>query len=264
MKKNFDTLLFSCIIMFLIGFSINSHADFSVEIKDECGIPNCIDFRIEINGMIKKSDFVDFSRALKISEGKAHALNVRLNSPGGDLESAIAIGRLVRKFTGLVITFDDGVCYSSCVFILAGGTSRILSSTIGIHRPYSISTENRKYQDIQNEQRHLAKIAKEYLEEMNVLPSLYDAMVVIPPERIKLLSPLDLQSYGILKIDPVMQEINDSIEAREYGLSKIEFMKRKSQVGVICANEHNYGRAIGNFKAYYACEERVFRSQSTR
>ena len=263
MKKNFCALFFITIVMFFTGFLNSSYADFSVSIKDECGVPNCTDFRVEINGIITKSDFLDFSRSVKKTDGKAFALSVSLNSGGGDLEAAIEMGRLIRKFNGFVVTFNKGVCYSSCVFILAGGVTRSLSSTIGIHRPYSIGTEDRKYQDIQNEQRHLAKIAKEYLEEMNVLPSLYDAMVVIPPEKIKLLSQADLQGYGILKIDPVMQELTDTNYAREYGLSKTEFMRRKSQVATICASENSYGERTGDFSASHDCEDNVFRSRST-
>jgi hypothetical protein len=263
LKKNFYALFFVAVVMLLNGFSNSSYADFSVSIKDECGIPNCTDFRVKINGVITKSDFLDFSRTVKKSDGKGFALRVSLNSVGGDLEAAIAIGRLIRKFSGLVTTFDNGVCYSSCVFILAGGVSRSLSSTIGIHRPYSIGMEDRKYQDIQNNQRNLAKIAKEYLEEMNVLPSLYDAMVVIPPEKIKLLSQADLQNYGILKIDPVIQELMDTNEAREYGLSKTEFMRRKAKVDTICASELRYVErtGTGDFNAYNECEEKVFRSK---
>lgn len=134
----------------------------------------------------------------------------------------------------------NGGCYSSCVLILAGAVKRVFSHNIGIHRPYSLSTDARNFQMIQVEQRQIAKLAKDYLEEMNVSPLLYDAMVNIPPENIKLLSTSELQNYGLLEVDPVEQEMSDAFNAKKYGLSKVEYLRRKVKVYDTCNINNNY------------------------
>ena len=82
--------------------------------------------------------------------------NVFLNSPGGDLQEAIEIGRLIRKsgkrtnvgsIDGIEMrTFDNkpdefpknGVCESACAYMFVGGEQRNLESgKLGFHRFYS-------------------------------------------------------------------------------------------------------------------------------
>jgi hypothetical protein len=111
-------------------------------------------------------------------------------------------------------------------------------------------------QTIQNDQRRLAKLAKDYLEEVNVLPSLYDAMVNIPPEKIKMLSEAELEQYGLLNVDPAQQELWDTAEARKHEITKVEFMRRKTQINITCAAEYErMTRGDGN--GYFKCLEDV-------
>lgn len=239
-------------IAIFIGYSNPSFATIT-QIQDQQICPNpCW----EVSGLIAKSDLQELARAVDIMSGTKARPIFRLNSSGGDVNVAIAIGRQLRKFKAIAITWDQGGCYSSCVFILAGATQRILSTTIGIHRPYSSSTELRDYQSIQNDQRRLAKLAKDYLEAMNVLPSLYDAMVSIPPEEIKLLSKDELKQYGLLEIDPAHQEFMDTATARYLGLSRVEYIRRKAQVKVTCANEYK-NATYTNVESYQKCYQDV-------
>lgn len=211
----------------------------------------------EISGQITKSDLQELARAVDIMSGTKASPTFRLNSNGGDVEVAIAIGRQLRKFRALALTWDQGGCYSSCVFIFAGAVHRLAGSeSIGIHRPYSNSTELRDYQTIQNDQLRLAKLAKDYLEEVNVLPSLYDAMVNIPPEKIKMLSEAELEQYGLLNVDPAEQELSDTADARKHEITKVEFMRRKTQINITCAAEYErMTRGDGN--GYFKCYEDV-------
>lgn len=211
----------------------------------------------DISGTITKADLQDLDRAIALmSKTKATPI-FRLNSPGGDVEVAIAIGRQLRRFQAQAVTYNQGKCLSACVFILAGAVKRTLSDTIGIHRPYSSSTEQNDYRVTQASHRRLAKLAKEYLEEMNISPSMYDAMVTIPPEKMRLLSEAELESYGFLEVDPVQQKLEDAFEARKYSLSKTEFLKRKAEVNVVCAREFRSGSTSGDFAGYSRCRDSV-------
>jgi hypothetical protein len=67
---------------------------------------------------------------------KAGAINVSLDSPGGDVQSAIAIGRLVRANGANVLLSAGAQCASACLLILAGGAARYVDGKLGIHRPF--------------------------------------------------------------------------------------------------------------------------------
>ena len=85
-------------------------------------------------------------------------------------------------------------------------------------------------------------------------------MNTIPPEKIYFPTESELQKFGIIEIDPVQQELEDSNEARSFGLSKIEYYKRKSQINNACAKEHQIGARTSNFSPYTQCRERILRT----
>jgi hypothetical protein len=66
-----------------------------------------------------------------------------INSRGGDVAAAMAIGRMLRKENAWLGV--NGVCISACVLILAGAVDRQIgkSDAVGIHRPYFGTTPRR-------------------------------------------------------------------------------------------------------------------------
>jgi ATP-dependent protease ClpP protease subunit len=157
-----------------------------------------------------------------------------LDSSGGDVEAAISIGRLLRKMSAHAYVLGKNErCLSSCVFLYAGATHRV-GFKVGIHRPFSLSTEPRTYNEIQAEQRRLNSIVKAFLEEMNVSPRLLEAMNTVPPERIRMLSDAELEEFGLGVMDPVLQELQDAERARELGLSMQELLRRKARADATC------------------------------
>jgi len=215
----------------------------------------------EISGFISENDAHELSRLGQRLKTKTTPF-FYLNSKGGDIEAAIAIGRQLRRIGATTLMWDQSECLSSCVFVLAGAVRRVLAGRIGIHRPFSSSTEKRDYQSVQAEQRRLAKLATTYLEEVNVSPALWDAMMRVPPERLRLLARPELENFGITELDPVEQELEDAAEARKYGLSKLEFMRRKSQIDMSCASQLKRGKEVGDFDNYYNCRARILSSRS--
>jgi len=210
-------------------------------------------------GRITKAD-VRAVKAIAASEASRTSKlpTFLLRSEGGDLEAAIEIGRLLRKLSARAIVHKDG-CFSSCVLIYAGAVMRFNWGPIGIHRPFSTDIADRPFSDVQRDQRRVASAAKVYLEEMNVSPALFDAMMRIPPESMRVLKKSELEDLGLLTVDPVQQEIMDAAEARKLGLSKIEFLKRKGSVGELCAREERAALTTGDMKSYFECRDRVMR-----
>lgn len=216
----------------------------------------------EISGVISESDHRAIVTIASNLTGAIPPTDLyfRLNSRGGNIESAIAIGRQLRRMRAAAVTWDAAPCYSSCAFILAGAVRRMLGSSIGIHRPYSLSTEKRDYDNVQREHRRIESLAKVYLAEVNVSPALYDAMMRIPPEQIRILLPSELDTYGISETDPVEQDLQYAAEARRYGLSKTEYLRRKAEADVSCAGKYRHGATSGDFNDWMSCRNRVLRS----
>jgi hypothetical protein len=123
-----------------------------------------------------------------------HPFSVELDSPGGSVSAAFAIGRIIRRENiGVTIRFDrfkPGICNSACVLLFAAGVHRSFIedvSRLGIHRPYlEVPTQNVSPDVVSNEYRQMLQSVRDYLREMNVAEQLADAMF-----RVGLCGPLD-------------------------------------------------------------------------
>lgn len=115
-----------------------------------------------------------------------------LAATGGDSEEAMRIGRYIRSIKGTVLVPETGRCYSACVFILAGGTERIIEGPVAINWP-DFGLHGPKPQP--RERSESMALASAYLEEMGVPSSLVDEMSMIPPSELLLLSDSELRLY---------------------------------------------------------------------
>ena len=210
----------------------------------------------EITGKITKND-IDVINSIETHLTKNGKIgpNFSLNSNGGDVESAIYIGRKLRALRASAIVLVNSNCHSSCVFILAGATQRIVSGKVGIHKPYSEKIGDLKYKDLQKAHDRLNILSKHYLSDMNLPSSLFDEMIRIPSHNLKILSESELNKYGLNATDPVQQELFDSKEAAEYNLTKSEYLQRKSQVESECKTYFNAGK----FQQYADCQWQIFK-----
>lgn len=182
--------------------------------------------------------------------------HVRLNSPGGSVGAAMAIGRNFRKIRAIATMGEAHICHSACVFVLAGATQRAIGGSVGIHRPYSELTGLLDIEKAQSEYTRLSQASKLFLREMNLPEELYEAMVRTPPEEIRLLDRNELSAFGLNKTDPVEEDFFNSLGAQKYGLTKQEYLRRKSHTKQAC----NSALQSGNVNAYNDCGERVMRT----
>ena len=99
---------------------------------------------IYINGAITPSLIPLFDGAMKdIAHRDCAQRVVMINSPGGDIDVAMHIGREIRE-KGLS-TDMHGSCESACIFIYVGGVNRLVhlnhttsgDSKFGVHQPAS-------------------------------------------------------------------------------------------------------------------------------
>src|SRR5580700_8203521 len=134
---------------------------------------------VYITGTIEASDTATVEALLR-SPGAA--IIVRINSDGGSVEAAMAIGRLLRK-TGKAVAVEAGDrCASACVFILAAGVERIVEGDVVIHRPYLIEDLPGSV-GYDAQYKRTEQLIRSYFAEMNIPAALGDRMLAIPPDE---------------------------------------------------------------------------------
>lgn len=192
-------------------------------------------FTITVSGEITAGDDLVFARFLKLP---GH-LWVDLDSPGGDVDAALAIGRLVRKREGTVNV--KGNCYSACVLIFAGGVTRLdlngmfsgaedPQSRVGVHRLYfaDLSPGLSQAQVKADYDAKLHKI-KNYLREMDVAPEFLSYMQSIEPEQMHLMTSSELDRYGLGSSDVVYNERMIANQAAVLGITSAEYRQRQKR-----------------------------------
>lgn len=180
MRQSFQRILY--LVCVLVVAPTDANADVSVSSFDMDGSMAMG----ALTGQISVVEVKQLERLLPpgtaSERGMARVLSIE--SPGGDWNAAIAIGRILRRADVAVMVGKQG-CHSACVMVLAGAPRRMIFGPVGIHRPYPIDVQPRSYSDAQQRYRTMAATAKLYLEEMNLPASLFDAMTSVPPESLR-------------------------------------------------------------------------------
>jgi hypothetical protein len=118
------------------------------------------------------------------------------------------------------------------VFAFMGGDRRTAAGRIGIHRPYFSSA--RKVPDRRAYYRQLQKRLQQYIEDLDFPPSLYEAVMAVPPESISILTAADLKRFYLQGMSPSTEDEADAAAARNLGISVLEYLQQKAQ-GEPCA-----------------------------
>jgi hypothetical protein len=234
-----------------------SHADVSYKPKDGIAINPIL-----IHGTISVGDTQRFLKAVKqVQQDSGGFVSIRLNSNGGDVNTALEIGRQIRslgRVTSVGIAEQD-TCVSSCVFILAGGPRRSVSGAVGIHRPYAPSDTNFTQQAQKVAYEKIGAMVVSYLREMNIPESLWELMFRIPPEKMRYLTVSELQQYGLSENDPYFNEAQTANSAKHYGISKVEYLQREARSKQLCYKLSGYTQA--DYNQVGICVEEVMRGQ---
>ena len=222
------------IIAVIITFISSSEANVvSIFVSDSSLIKGAHNRGYSISGEITSLDLNQVKNIVQ-HKGAWDQLYFRLNSSGGDIYAAMEIVKLIRKARGECVVPEGEKCYSACVFVLAGAVKRFVRGEVGIHRPYSTYVGKRDYESTQNEYRRTETAVRAYLREMNLPGQLFEEMVVVPPEKIRILSDKELEAFGLSGTDPVEQDTEDATNASNYGISKTEYIRRKASVDRVC------------------------------
>jgi ATP-dependent protease ClpP protease subunit len=191
--------------------------------------------------------------------------NLTVDSPGGSVAAAMAIGRMLREARTPISVPRGHYCVSACVLVLAGAVERMYGGRVGIHRPYlSLPTEAQRLNatDVRLGYAELLKQIRAYLREMNVTEQLADDMLAIDPSDVRYLLYPDLKKYGLVTYDPIEQETRDLMEAQRMGLDRADYIRRQALAKRKCrypALDKALGHAA-SLPEFEACWQRIMKS----
>lgn len=168
--------------------------------------------RIELgaNGELRLTGTIDPGAAQRFADEIAargeYVSTVLLDSPGGSVDDALQIGRLIRE-RGLSTAVRDGqLCASSCPVILASGTERIAGrdAAIGVHQIYAAALSGTSVDALSvagvamaDAQLATAEITR-HLNESGVDAALWLHALETPPDRLYYFSPEELERYRLV------------------------------------------------------------------
>lgn len=167
---------------------------------------------------------------------KPRLIVYRINSGGGNLNSALEMGRMMRNapFLPAVEVGSSDQCLSSCVFLVAAGVYRDVDGRIGIHRPFLENDQADSIAKQRAQSERLERNVKQYLENMGVSTTLFDAMNRIPSSEIRYLTKDQLENYGLNTDDP---HNNSAVQARlaaSLGITSGELVRREQRADSEC------------------------------
>ena len=81
------------------------------------------------------AEIIDAANSMQAVNGDNWRVHAVLRSRGGSVSAALNIGRFLRRKEADGFVAKE-VCFSSCVYILAGATQRHVVGPVGIHRAY--------------------------------------------------------------------------------------------------------------------------------
>jgi ATP-dependent protease ClpP protease subunit len=127
-----------------------------------------------------------------------------LHSPGGSVEDAIKMARLVREHGIDTRVPADGYCASACPLLFSGGTARSAgtSAWIGLHQVFAVDapgvTQARDLDvSIADVQAIIAE-CQELLVDMGVKPEVWIKAMKTPPEALYVLTTDELKDYVLV------------------------------------------------------------------
>lgn len=134
---------------------------------------------------------------------------VSFDSPGGDIEAAIALGRAIRKHGAGTVVRQGSSCASACVYAFAGGTERqAAAGGLKVHRIRldDLSAANLPREDGEREYRKAVKAVRGYFAEMRLDAALLDAAEKVPSADSLRLSRDVLVRYRLIDAAPFDEE----------------------------------------------------------
>lgn len=191
---------------------------------------------VKLTGEIKPVWLTGFDNALKFARREKFNLDTLIvNSTGGDVRTAIALGR--RLFdNGMGVT--TGECLSACVLILAGGKFRfVIGKSVGVHRPFetSVNKLSKSGKELQEKYDQIKLQIGTFLTEMAVSNQLLDLMMSTPSTKMRILSQQELDDFGLGFNNVAYEELRREYRVRKCGSDYDErYLQAEREIDEVC------------------------------
>jgi hypothetical protein len=161
--------------------------------------------RLFMSGEIQRGDAARLQRFIAAHQSEAPGLTAELDSPGGDVDEAFRLGRMMRELLIPVVVHPPRSCVSACLFVYLSAYLRGASaaadgtySSFGVHRPRFDADVTRGMTVEQAEAAHNAAFVriKAWLQAQLVPQVLIDKLLSLPSNEVYWLSQNDIDSLG--------------------------------------------------------------------
>jgi hypothetical protein len=138
------------------------------------------------------------------AEAERHGEYIRtvvLNSPGGSVSDALAMGRLIREKRFATEVEAGKYCVSSCPLVFAGGVDRRAGdkAMIGVHQVAAIrSADNGPPRDEMSIAQNISARCQRYLADMGVSLQVWVHAMETPNDRLFVFKPDELKSLNLV------------------------------------------------------------------
>src|ERR1700687_197226 len=155
------------------------------------------------NGTITPGSSESF--ATEVGRHSEYIKTVVLNSPGGSVNDALAMGRLIRERRFATEVEPGKFCVSSCPLVFVGGVDRRAGdrATIGVHQVAAIrSAANGSPRDEMSLAQNISARCQRYLGDMGVSLQVWVHAMETPHDRLFVFKTDELKSLNIVTAAP--------------------------------------------------------------
>jgi hypothetical protein len=148
---------------------------------------------------------ISASFAAEVGKRSDYIKTVVLNSPGGSITDALAMGRLIRENKFATEVEAGKYCASSCPLVFAGGIERRAGdrATIGVHQVAALhSAANGPRRDEMSVAQNIAARCQRYLADMGVSLQVWVHAMETPHDRLFVFKPDELKSLKLATVAP--------------------------------------------------------------
>jgi len=140
------------------------------------------------------------SFAAEIGKRGDYIKTVVLNSPGGSVTDALAMGRLIRENKFATEIEAGKYCASSCPLVFAGGLERRAGdkATIGVHQIAALSSANAPPRDEMSAAQNISARCQRYLGDMGISLQVWVHAMETPHDKLFVFKPDELKSLNLV------------------------------------------------------------------
>ncbi len=154
--------------------------------------------KLMATGTITPGIFETFSA--EVAKRGDYIKTVVLNSPGGSVGDALAMGKLIRDKKIATEVEPGKYCASSCPLVFVGGVERRAGAkaAIGVHQVFAMATDTSAVRDGMNEAQRVSARCQRYLGDMGVNLQMWVHAMETPKEKLFVFKQDELKSLNIV------------------------------------------------------------------